>query len=88
MSMTETPLGFLGMPPGLGETIIVLVILLLVFGRRLPEVMRNLGKGLTEFKRGMREPVDEVKKDLAEDAKGEEPPPPSDPKNDSEKPTG
>lgn len=77
-----TPLGFLGMPPGLGETVIVLAVLLLLFGRRLPEVMRNLGRGLTEFKKGMRESADEVKKELAEEEKK------SEPGEDREKPAG
>ena len=86
MSMTAMPLGLLGMPPGLGETIIILVILLLLFGRRLPEVMRNLGKGLTEFKRGMREPVDEIKKELADEPKDTEASPPADRKDNPEKP--
>jgi sec-independent protein translocase protein TatA len=35
--------------------IIAGVILLIFFGRRIPEVMRSLGKGITQFKRGLRE---------------------------------
>ncbi len=31
------------------------VILLLFFGRRIPEVMRSLGKGVTQFKKGLKE---------------------------------
>jgi len=41
----------LGMP----ELIVILVIMLLLFGRRLPEVMRGMGKSVTEFKKGMSE---------------------------------
>jgi sec-independent protein translocase protein TatA len=42
---------------GIGELLVVLVIVLVVFGAgRLPEVMGALGKGVQEFKRGMREP--------------------------------
>jgi sec-independent protein translocase protein TatA len=32
---------------------IILVIVLLLFGNRMPQVMRNLGKGVTEFKKGV-----------------------------------
>jgi sec-independent protein translocase protein TatA len=35
------------------QLIVVGVIALLLFGNRLPEVMRSLGKGITEFKKGM-----------------------------------
>jgi sec-independent protein translocase protein TatA len=52
--------------PGWLEIVIILAILLLVFGRRLPDVMRNLGRGLTQFKRGMRESVDEIKEGMDE----------------------
>ncbi|MCO5165085.1 MAG: twin-arginine translocase TatA/TatE family subunit [Planctomycetes bacterium] len=40
---------------GLGtwELLVILVVALLVFGKRLPEVMRGLGRSLNEFKRGM-----------------------------------
>lgn len=32
-----------------------LIVVLLLFGNRLPETMRNLGKSVTEFKKGVRE---------------------------------
>ncbi|MBN1422443.1 MAG: twin-arginine translocase TatA/TatE family subunit [Planctomycetes bacterium] len=47
---------------GLGhwEIIAILVVALLLFGRRLPEVARNLGKGIVEFKKGVRGIEDDV----------------------------
>jgi len=42
------------------ELMVLGVIALLLFGKRLPEVARSLGKGLTEFKRGMRGIEDEM----------------------------
>ncbi|HUT09446.1 MAG TPA: twin-arginine translocase TatA/TatE family subunit [Thermoguttaceae bacterium] len=39
---------------------IILVIAVLLFGKRLPEVGRSLGKGLMEFKKGVRGLEDEV----------------------------
>ena len=44
--------GFFGMPGHL-EMIIILVVLLLLFGNRLPSVMRSLGRGVVEFKKGV-----------------------------------
>ncbi len=40
---------------GLGpmEMIIVGIIVVLLFGRRLPEIARSAGRSLTEFKRGI-----------------------------------
>ena len=35
------------------QLMVVGLIALLLFGKRLPEVMRGLGKGIMEFKRGM-----------------------------------
>ncbi|HZZ72714.1 MAG TPA: twin-arginine translocase TatA/TatE family subunit [Pirellulales bacterium] len=35
------------------DMLIVLAVVFLLFGNRLPSVMRNLGKGVTEFKKGV-----------------------------------
>ncbi len=48
-----------GMPGGI-EWIIILIVALLIFGKRLPEVMKSLGKGVVEFKKGIRGIEDEV----------------------------
>lgn len=35
--------------------IIALVILLLIGGKKIPELMKGLGKGVTSFKKGLKE---------------------------------
>lgn len=47
--------------PGPMEMIIIGVIAVLLFGKRLPEVGRSLGKGLVEFKKGINGVEDEVR---------------------------
>jgi sec-independent protein translocase protein TatA len=44
--------GFIGMPGHL-ELLIVAFIILLLFGNRLPSLMRSLGRGVVEFKQGL-----------------------------------
>lgn len=47
--------------------IIALVVLLLFGGKKIPELMRGLGKGVKSFKDGMKEvegEVNEIKKDI------------------------
>ena len=46
--------------PGPIELVIILAIGLLIFGRRLPEVGRSLGKSIVEFKRGVRDIQSEI----------------------------
>lgn len=41
---------------GMQELILILVICLLIFGAaKLPEIARNLGKGIKEFKKEMKD---------------------------------
>jgi sec-independent protein translocase protein TatA len=51
--------GYFGLPGGY-ELLIVGVILLLLFGNRVPSVMRSLGRGVTEFKKGVQGIEDEI----------------------------
>ena len=55
--------------PGGGEWIIILAIAVLIFGRRLPDIARGIGKSITEFKKGIKDAESEVKKSLDEPAK-------------------
>lgn len=45
---------------GMPELIVILLIALVLFGRKLPEVARSLGKSLNEFKKGMKETQDDI----------------------------
>ena len=53
----ETPV--LAWAPGAAELGIIAFIALLLFGSRLPSVARSLGKGITEFKKGLKDDPDD-----------------------------
>jgi len=53
----------LGMPEGF-EWLVILIIALLIFGKKLPEVARGLGKSVSQFKKGLNE-VNDIKDDVA-----------------------
>ena len=51
--------------------VIALIILLLFGGKKIPELMRGLGKGVKSFKEGMNE-VTDLKKEVEQDNKKDE----------------
>jgi sec-independent protein translocase protein TatA len=54
------PFGFLFGPPGMMEMLILAAIILLLFGNRLPSVMRSMGRGIVEFKKGIKGIEDDI----------------------------
>lgn len=51
---------------------LVLVVLLLFGGKKIPELMKGLGKGVKSFKQGMKEVEEEIKEDVPEKDSGKE----------------
>jgi sec-independent protein translocase protein TatA len=51
------------------EILIIGFVSLLIFGNRLPSVMRSLGKSVTEFKKGVAGIEDEIDKSVTADKK-------------------
>lgn len=46
---------------GTGELIIIFVVIILLFGaKRIPELARSMGKGISMFKQGMNEAVTQI----------------------------
>lgn len=54
----ETYMAFMNIGPL--EIILVLLIALLIFGRRLPEIARSMGRSITEFRRGIQEAENDI----------------------------
>lgn len=53
-------LGFLG-PLGTGEIIVITIVILLLFGgKKIPELMKGIGKGVKSFKDGINGLEDEI----------------------------
>ena len=62
-------LGFIGTQ----EVIIIAIIVLLLFGgKKIPELMRGIGKGIRSFKEGMDDVKSEIEKPLDQDRKDAE----------------
>jgi len=55
---------FLGNLRGMQLVIVLLVILLLFGGKKIPELMRGLGKGINSFKQGLAEAKEEIEKPI------------------------
>ena len=54
--------------PGGMEWLVILIVGLLIFGRRLPDVARSFGRSITEFKKGMRDVQDDIHSAVDRDA--------------------
>lgn len=47
---------------GTGEIVLIALVVLLIFGgKKIPELMRGLGKGVSQFKKGIKDVDDEIK---------------------------
>lgn len=60
---------FLGNFNGWEWAIVILVVLLLFGGKKIPELMRGIGKGITSFKQGLNEAKEEMDKAVDEAGK-------------------
>jgi len=77
--------------PGPMELAVIGIIGLLIFGKRLPEVGKSLGKSIVEFKKGLKGIEDDIDNSIEQSQSDMLPPPdtqnntPSTPPNESEK---
>ncbi|MDR0582086.1 MAG: twin-arginine translocase TatA/TatE family subunit [Prevotellaceae bacterium] len=57
-------LTFLGVVGPWQIVLIVLAIVLLFGGKKIPELMKGLGKGMKSFKEGLKEAENDIKKEI------------------------
>ena len=70
------PLAILGL--SVQELVIILLIVVVLFGaRRIPEIMRGLGQGVSSFKKGIRDDNDDSNDDKGDDGDAADPKGPS-----------
>jgi sec-independent protein translocase protein TatA len=74
----------ISMPQGLDWVWILLIILVIFGGRKLPDLARNFGKTLSQFKKGLSD-IEDTKNDIADEIKKAPDTPPG---NDNSKKTG
>lgn len=65
ISATDSTLA-IGMP-GMPEMLMIMFIALLLFGKRLPEVARSMGRSINEFKKGLSEAQQEIQTAVKDD---------------------
>ncbi|MDD2612799.1 MAG: twin-arginine translocase TatA/TatE family subunit [Bacteroidales bacterium] len=60
---------FLFLNMGAPEIIIIALVILLIFGgKKIPELMKGLGKGVRSFKEGIKDIDEEISKDPDKDS--------------------
>ena len=58
--------------PGHSELILIAIVIIILFGgRKIPEMMRGLGTGIREFKKGIREDDEPKNADTDQEKKAE-----------------
>ena len=62
--METMPLAFASFPGGI-EWVVIGLVALLLFGKRLPVIARSLGQSLTEFKAGLSGTMEAAEKSVA-----------------------
>lgn len=68
----DTILLFLGNLRGWQLIIVLIVILMLFGGKKIPELMRGIGKGIYSFKQGLAEAKEEMNKPIEKKEEKEE----------------
>lgn len=68
------PFAFYGL--GSTELLVIGFVALLIFGNRLPSVMRSLGKSVTEFKKGVQGIEDDIDQSVSAEKKSDPTPQP------------
>lgn len=57
---------------GAGEIILILLVILILFGaKKIPELARGIGKGMSEFKRGLKDVEEDIKTSEKEEKKSD-----------------
>jgi sec-independent protein translocase protein TatA len=58
---------------GAGEIVLIVLVILLLFGaKKIPELARGIGKGMSEFKKGLKDVENEIKSADSESKKIDE----------------
>lgn len=55
---------------GTGEIVLIVLVVLLIFGgKKIPELMKGLGKGISSFKKGLKDIEEDIKEESTETKK-------------------